>query len=311
MRRPLLWSAAAGAALLAALPAAAAQPISLRDSFPLGAGAGGLCSVPACRPRSRRDRPVRPRLCDHLPRRRHPGRPSLCAAGRPRRSRAAARCAPIASASATASAAAAPDRGPRPGRDGRMPAQGDRRRLPRLSLAPRRHALCRGGPRRLRYRRCASACARSSPTGRCRARSRSPPPAPAIPPPSRACRRVARSAPPPSPRPIAATIQGSYAEAAEFFATLAGADAAGGKPRRSPGQRGAAAVRSRRLCNEAARCFDEAADLAGADPVTARMLRNYRAIARDQPRAARRRRWPSSPGRCRRDRRSTPRRSGR
>src|SRR3954470_1610989 len=43
MRRGLIRAAAAGAALLAALPAGAAQPISLRDSFPLGSGA--LCSV--------------------------------------------------------------------------------------------------------------------------------------------------------------------------------------------------------------------------------------------------------------------------
>src|SRR3954470_3499430 len=43
MRRGLIRAAAAGAALLAALPAGAAQPISLRDSFALGSGA--LCSA--------------------------------------------------------------------------------------------------------------------------------------------------------------------------------------------------------------------------------------------------------------------------
>ena len=169
------------------------------------------------------------------------------------------------------------DRRPRPRRDGRMPP-------PRRSTSAT-ESIAGGAAARSTSRkaspattaRCASACARSSPTGRCRARSRSRPPAPAIPPPSRACRRVRSTRPPPSPRPIAATTRAPM-------------------PKRRPSSRAERRRRGRRhaapkpwstrrsssptsaIMERPTLRFGEAADLVGADPVVARMLRNYRAL---------------------------------
>lgn len=78
---------------------------------------------------------------------------------------------------------------------------------------------------------------------------------------------------------------GSYAEAAEFFSTLAGAEAAG-KSRSEALVNEALQQSDLGDFNEAARRFDDAAAVVGADPVVVRMLRNYRAINdmnREQP----------------------------
>ncbi|MDB5694414.1 MAG: repeat-containing protein, partial [Alphaproteobacteria bacterium] len=71
---------------------------------------------------------------------------------------------------------------------------------------------------------------------------------------------------------------GSYAEAAEFFSSLAGAEATG-TSRAEALVNDALQQSDLGDSNEASRRFDRAAAMVGRDPVVARMLRNYRAIA--------------------------------
>jgi CHAT domain-containing protein len=269
-------AALAAAALLAAVPAAAAQPIGLRDSFPLGTGAGALCSVQL----AGRD-PAATGLFDRayaitcrdaaIP----VGRLYALRAGRddPARRLAALRAAKAECAPAAAAQV-----------EGLSRAEMTECRLKTLDVSYRVYSWRRGGTLyvaeglagydsalRLGLRTLAAdrpvagtvevaTTGAGDPAAFARVQAGSLDPAAAI---AEAYRR---------------NNQGSYAEAAEYFSTVAGAEAAGGS-RAEALLNDALQQSDLGDFNSAARRFDEAAALAAADPVTARMLRNYRAIA--------------------------------
>ena len=160
---------------------------------------------------------------------------------------------------------------------GKLPPRRRRGRLPRLRLS--RSAARFTWPKgwRATTAPCGSASGASSPIARCRARSRSQPPAPAIPPPSPAP-RPARSIPSALwPRPIAATMPAATPNSSEYFAVLTARD--GSDARRAEALVNEALQKSNLgRFGEAETLFASAQTLAGADPVTARRLRNYRAM---------------------------------
>jgi tetratricopeptide (TPR) repeat protein len=266
----------AGAAFLAALPVFAAPPISLRDSFPLGSGAGALCSVqlaahdPAATGMFDRAYAITCRDAavpvGHLYALRN-GRDDPAARLAALRA-AAAECAPAEEEHI----------------DGLGPVQLAPCRLKGFDVPYRVYSWRRGGTLyvaeglagydsalRLGLRTlvadrpvpgeiAVATTGAGDPAAFARVQAGALDPAAAI---AEAYRR---------------NNGGSYAEAAEFFSNLAGAEAAAGSRAEAMAND---ALQQSDLgdANEASRRFDQAAAIVGADPVVARMLRNYRAIA--------------------------------
>jgi CHAT domain-containing protein len=275
MSRPLRLLSAALAVLLPALAPAAAQPVSLRDSFPLGGGAGALCSVQL----AARD-PAATGMFDRAYA--IACRDAAVPIGhlyvlRTGRDDPAARLAALRSTTADCPA----------------PGEAQIEGLGRVAVTQCRLKGLDVGYRAYGWRRGASLYAAEGLAGydsalrlglRTLAADRPVPgqvdvattgagdPA--------AFARVQAGALDPAAAIAEAyrrNNQGSYAEAAEFFSTLAGAEAAG-KSRAEALVNEALQQSDLGDFNEASRRFDEAAAIVGADPVVVRMLRNYRAI---------------------------------
>ena len=125
--------------------------------------------------------------------------------------------------------------------------------------------------------RSGSACAASSPTARSTARSRSRPPAPAIRPPSPASRPARSIRSGRWPRPIAATMPATMPKPPNSSPRSSQRD---GERRSQAEALVNEALQKSNLGRhaEADSLFARAEEMAGADPVTARRLRNYRAM---------------------------------